>query len=49
MERGETENIKYVNEASEILIDLSQKEKTTMEKPVSNGTLLLMRNIIIPT
>ena len=29
---GETEDIKFVNEASEILIDLSEKEKTTMAK-----------------
>ena len=29
---GETEDIKYVNEASEILADLSEKEKKAMEK-----------------
>lgn len=31
---GETKNIKYVNETSEILVDLSEKEKKTMEKLV---------------
>ncbi len=29
---GETENVNYLNEASEILIALSEKEKSTMEK-----------------
>ena len=29
---GETEDIKYINEASNILIDLSKKERTIMEK-----------------
>jgi len=28
---GETENMEFINEASEILIDLSEKEKKTME------------------
>jgi len=28
---GETENVEFINEASEILIDLSEKEKKTME------------------
>ncbi|CAA0254694.1 BtrH N-terminal domain-containing protein [Tenacibaculum maritimum] len=31
-EIGETKNIKYVNDVSKILIELSEKEKTTMEK-----------------
>jgi hypothetical protein len=34
---GETEDIKYINEASEILIELSEKEKTTMEKLSMNN------------
>ena len=29
---GETKNVKYINQASEFLIDLSKKEKITMEK-----------------
>jgi len=29
---GETENVKYINEASEILIDISRQEKSTMER-----------------
>ncbi len=29
---GETEDIDYVNQASEILIELSEKEKNTMEE-----------------
>lgn len=29
---GETGNLKYINEASDILIELSEKEKTSMEK-----------------
>jgi len=33
---GETENIKYVNDASEILIELSEREKVTIEKLKNN-------------
>lgn len=29
---GETEDIKYVNQASELLIELSEREKTVMER-----------------
>lgn len=32
IEIGETEEMKYVNDASKILIDLSEKEKLAMEK-----------------
>ena len=32
---SETEDIKYINQASEILVDLSQREKIAMEKLVN--------------
>lgn len=35
---GETEDIKYINQASEILIDLSERERTTMEKLMKAST-----------
>ena len=31
---GETEDVKYINQASELLIDLSEREKAAMEKLV---------------
>ena len=35
---GETKDIKYINQASEILIDLSEREKMTMEKLMKAST-----------
>lgn len=34
---GETEDVKYINQASEILIDLSERERITMEKLMKAG------------
>lgn len=35
---GETKDIKYINQASEILIDLSERERITMEKLMNAST-----------
>jgi hypothetical protein len=35
---GETEDFKYINQASEILIDLSERERTAMEKLMTINT-----------
>ncbi len=35
---GETEDIKYINQASEILIDLSERERMAMEKLLNAST-----------
>ena len=34
---GETKDVKYINQASEILIDLSERERITMEKLMKAG------------
>lgn len=35
---GETKDIKYINQASEMLVDLSERERTTMEKLLHANT-----------